>query len=126
MKIINHQFLDALRSLKQKLGTNRNIAERAERSEVHVGRLLSGKIEMLKDGTYDRLFPLIESYLDKNYSGSSPFHMKKISEGMENYSCPAGLSDMEKLLIKYFRQFNEEEKLSVLVLLKEKKFQKNV
>ena len=126
MKIINHQFLDALRKLKHKLGTNRNIAERAKISEVHTGRLLSGKIEMLKDDTYDRLFPLIENYLDKNYSSSSPSHMKKISERTENYSCPAGLSDMEKLLIKYFRQFNEEEKLSVFVLLKEKKIRKNM
>jgi hypothetical protein len=120
MKIINHQFLEALRKLKQNLGTNKEIAESAAISEVHVGRLLSGKIEMLKDDTYDRLYPLLEPYLDKNYSYSSLSNTLKISEGKEKYPCPAGLSDMEKLLVKYFRQLNEEEKLSILVMLKGK------
>ncbi len=119
MKIINNQFLDALRKLKQKLGTNRKIAESAAISEVHVGRLLSGKIEMLKDDTYSRLYPLVEPYLDKSYSYSSVSHTVKISDGTEKYLCPAGLSDMEKLLVKYFRRLNEEEKLSMLVSLKD-------
>ena len=120
MKIINSQFLEALRKLKQKLGTNKAIAENAAISEVHVGRLLSGKIEMLKDDTYDRLYPLLESYLDKNYSYSSFANTVKTSESKDKYSCPAGLSDMEKLLVKYFRRLNEEDKLYALVALKDK------
>ena len=120
MKIINNQFLDALRKLKQKAGTNRKVAESAAISEVHVGRLLSGKIEMLKDDTYSRLYPLVEPYLDKSYSYSSVSDTVKISDGREKYPCPAGLSDMEKLLVKYFRRLNEEEKLSILVSLKDK------
>ncbi|MFA6293455.1 MAG: hypothetical protein WC637_16845 [Victivallales bacterium] len=120
MKIINHQFLDALHKLKQELGTNKSIAESADISEVHVGRLLSGKIEMLKDDTYGRLHHLLEPYLDKDYEYSHYAHPAKASD-RKKCPCPAGLSDMEKLLVKYFRGFNEEEKLSILVMLKDKR-----
>lgn len=120
MKIINQQFLEALRKLKQKVGTNKNIAKAAVISEAHVGRLIAGQIEMLKDDTYHRLLPLIEPYFDKNHDKNANTPISKASDEKSTYLCPAGLSDMEKLLVKYFRRLNEEEKFSVLVMLKDK------
>lgn len=120
MKIINQQFLEALRKLKLKVGTNKNIAKAAFISEAHVGRLIAGRIEMLKDDTYDRLLPLVEPYFDKNHDRNGHFPITKTSDEKITSLCPAGLSDMEKLLVKYFRRLHEEEKLSFLVTLKDK------
>lgn len=117
MKLITDQFIGGFKAYRFKMGTNRAVAQKCGISEVHVGRLLAGQCEMLKDETYDRIFPLVKPFLDESAIAALPApRPARYAEKGDG----SGYSDMERLLVKYFRLFDEDEKPKFLVSLQEK------
>jgi transcriptional regulator with XRE-family HTH domain len=113
MKLVTKEFTEALIKLKKTLGTNRNIAQKCGVSEVHIARLLSGKTEIIKDDTFAKLLPLLIPHLKDSMRKN-----EKTGEYISAYRPTCDLSDMEKLLLKYFRRLTDEQKLELLLQIK--------
>ncbi len=118
MKILTPGFLSALRKVREDVGTNRAIALQAGISEVHAARLLSGRIQLLKDDTYERLYPIVEKYIDKDKEAKENSQLRVSALDAGSKYCPAGITDTERMLMKYFRSLSDDKRIELLYKLK--------